>query len=161
MVEVTAKRRLFLVTAVTPISTQKWCSLDGGPSQGWVSAVYLGKILINCWRLSLRINKDGTTNTQLTVIGGWLYVLQNTKTEQQEEEKHKILVHGWLSATTLDLLFHACLLALCHSRRHGRTTLYVPAAVVMVLLLCCDWLWCCYCYCCPCCARRNWRNMYV
>ena len=26
-----------------------------------MSAVYLGKIVINCWKLALRINKDGTT----------------------------------------------------------------------------------------------------
>ena len=38
--------------------------------------------------------------------------------------------------------------------------LYVPVAVViMVLLLYCGWLRCC-CYCCPC-ARRSWRNIYV
>ena len=68
MVEVTAKRRLFSVTSFTPIPTLKVIpvsgmpgSLDGGPSQGWVSAVYLGKILINCWRPALRINEDGTT----------------------------------------------------------------------------------------------------
>ena len=34
VVEVTAKRLLFLVTSVTPISTLKKYSLDGGPSQG-------------------------------------------------------------------------------------------------------------------------------
>ena len=56
-------------------------------------------------------------------------------TKKEEKKKHIIVVHGWLSATTLDLLFHACLLVLSHSGRHGRTTLYVPAAVVMVLLL--------------------------
>ena len=69
--------------------------------------------------------------------------------------KHKILVQGLLSAT-LDLLFHACLLALSPSGRHGRTT---AAVIIMVLLLYCGWLLCC-CYCCPC-ARRNWRNIYV
>ena len=38
------------------------------------------------------------------------------------KKKHKIILeHGWLSVT-LDLLFHACLLALSHSGRHGRTT---------------------------------------
>ena len=46
-----------------------------------------------------------------------------TKAEQQisneENKKHQILVHGWLSAT-LDLLFHTCLLALSPSGRHGR-----------------------------------------
>ena len=42
----------------------KWYSLDGGPSQGWVSTVYLGKILSNCWRLALRIINDGTTKTR-------------------------------------------------------------------------------------------------
>ena len=52
------------------------------------------------------------------------------------KKKHEILVHGWLSATTLDLLFHACLLALSHSGRHGRTT------VCMYLLLL---LWRCCC----------------
>ena len=44
-----------------------------------------------------------------------------------------MLVHGWLSAT-LDLLFHACLLALSHSGRHGRATTVlrdVPAAVAV------------------------------
>ena len=87
-VEVTAKfkRRLFLVTSVTPISTLKvflfflfcfvlssggWVKiklkarLDGAPSQGWVSTVYFEKILIKCRRLALLlnivINKDGTT----------------------------------------------------------------------------------------------------
>ena len=72
----------------------------------------------------------------------------------------KILVHGWLSAT-LDLLFHACLLALSHSGRHGRgTELHVPdAVVIMVLLLYCGWLWCCF-YCCPC-APGNRRNIDV
>ena len=39
---------------------------------------------------------------------------------KKEKKKHKILVHGWLSAT-LALLFHACLLALPPSGRHGRT----------------------------------------
>ena len=34
VVEVTAKRRLFLVTSVTPMSTLKMYSLDGGPSPG-------------------------------------------------------------------------------------------------------------------------------
>ena len=58
------------------------------------------------------------------VVSGWLHV-SKTKTEQQrnneEKKKHKIHVHGWLSAA-LDLLFHACLLALSHhSGRHGRT----------------------------------------
>ena len=73
----------------------------------------------------------------------------------RKKNKNKILVHGWLSAT-LDLLFHACLLALSPSGRHGRTT---AAVIIMVLLLYCGWLLCC-CYCCPC-ARRNWRNIYV
>ena len=44
MVQVTVKRRLFLTTSVIPISRLKIVySLDGGPSQGWMSAV-LGKI---------------------------------------------------------------------------------------------------------------------
>ena len=34
VVEVTAKRRLFLVMSVTPMSTLKMYSLDGGPSPG-------------------------------------------------------------------------------------------------------------------------------
>ena len=65
MVEATAKIRPFSVTSVTPISTPKRYRLDGGPSQGWASAVYeLGKKptrVVNCWWLALRVNKDGTT----------------------------------------------------------------------------------------------------
>ena len=51
-----------------------------------------------------------------------------------------MLVHGWLSAT-LDLLFHACLLALSHSGRHGRTTVctscycYYGVAVMLLVVL--------------------------
>ena len=54
----------------------------------------------------------------------------------RKKKKHKILLHGWLSATR-DLLFHACLLALSHSGRHGRTTttVYVPAAAVIMVSL--------------------------
>ena len=46
------------------------------------------------------------------------------------KKRNKILEHGWLSAK-LDLLFHACLLALSHCGRHGRIT----------ECTCC----CCYC----------------
>ena len=42
----------------------------------------------------------------------------------------KIFVHGWLSATTLDLLFHACL----------RCLTLVDVLLCMYLLLL---LWCC------------------
>ena len=54
-----------------------------------------------------------------------------------------MLVHGWLSAT-LDLLFHACLLVLSHSGRHGHTTAVcacrscyygVVAALLLVVVL--------------------------
>ena len=63
VVEVTAKRRLFLVTSVTPISTLKMVKVwTAARHTSCVSAVYLGKILINCWRLASRIiNKEGTT----------------------------------------------------------------------------------------------------
>ena len=100
--------------------------------------------------------------SKLIVVGGWLIYTYLVSTINEDgtrmRKKNPIkysLVHGWLSATTLDLLFHACLLALSRSGRHERTTytMYVPAAVIMVLLLYCGWLWCCY-YCCPC-ARRN------
>ena len=52
VVEVTAKRRLFLVTSVTPISTLKMVYLDGGPPHGRVSAVCLEKNIINCRQLA-------------------------------------------------------------------------------------------------------------
>ena len=57
------------------------------------------------------------------------------KSEDGTAKRKKINIkftYLWLSAT-LDVLIHACLLALSHSGRHGRNTLYVPAAVVLVL----------------------------
>ena len=46
-----------------------------------MSAVYLGKILINCWRLALRINKDGTTKMR--------------KQRNEKNEKTDILHKKW------------------------------------------------------------------
>ena len=49
------------VTSVTPISTLKMVYCGRRPVTGLsVSRIYLEKILVNCWRLDLRINKDGT-----------------------------------------------------------------------------------------------------
>ena len=62
--------------------------------------------------LGLRVNKE-----------------EATKKDEKIIIKMNILLHGtWLPAT-LDLLFHACLLALSHSGRHASTT-------VCTLLLC-------------------------
>ena len=37
-------------------------------------------------------------------------IINEGGTTKNEEKKHKILVHGWLSAR-LDLLFHSCVFA--------------------------------------------------
>ena len=63
VIEATAKRRLFFGNVSHTDIHTKNCIV-------WTAArhraecqpyVILGKILINCWRLALRINKDGTT----------------------------------------------------------------------------------------------------
>ena len=99
----------------------------------------------------------------LYYISGTKYIYKRdgtTKRSNEENKKHKILVHGWLSAT-FDLLFRACLLALSPSGRHGRTT-------AAVCTCCC----CCYgvvavlrlvvvlprCYYCCSCAREELKK---
>ena len=85
----------------------------------------LGKFQINCcWRSALRTTP--------------VYKRRRNDIRRKNEEKKKhILVHGWLSVK-LDMLFHACLLALSHSGRHGRT--YYSMYLLLYVLL-----WCCGC----------------
>ena len=97
-VEVTVKRRLFLVTSVTPISTLKLVQSRRRPVTGLSVS---GTWKISNLLLALRIDKEYTTFNE-------------------EKNIHEMLVQR-LSAT-LGLLFHACLLALPHSGRHERTT---------------------------------------
>ena len=96
VVEVTAKRRLFWVTSVTPICETK-NSPGCGPSQGWLSAV-LGNYPNNC---CFGFINEG----------------------QQRGKKAENTRTWWLSAT-LDLLFFVYLLALSHSGRHERTAVW-------------------------------------
>ena len=72
----------------------------GGPSQGWVSAVFLGKY--QYYLLALRTDKEAAF--------------------KEDKKKHKILLQ-WFSATC-GLLFHARLLALLHFGRHERTIVW-------------------------------------
>ena len=100
VVEVTVKRRLFLVTIITPISTLKLIWSRRRPVKG-LSVSGAWKILITCWLYEYLVDKEQPTF-------------------KEEKKKYKIFVQ-WLSAT-LDLLFRASLLALSHSGRHERTT---------------------------------------
>ena len=63
-VEVTAKRRLFLVTSVTDIRTKNSIVCTAARHRT-ACQPYLEKIPSNCCcRLALRINKDGTTKNE-------------------------------------------------------------------------------------------------
>ena len=70
---------------------------------------------------------------------GFTCYKKRRRSNKEEKKKHKIYlyVHGWLSATTLDLLFHmrACLRCL--------TLVDTDALLCMYLLLL---LWCCCCF---------------
>ena len=71
---------------------EKWYCLDGGPSQGWVSAVHSRKILFNCWRLAFRIDKDGTTKkwgNKETKNEKTEVVQKNGESEEQLERSSK------------------------------------------------------------------------
>ena len=69
-VEVTAKKRLLLVTSVTPISTLKMVV--------WTAACHTRLSVSRTWKKSL-----------LFIVGGWLYVRINKDGTTKNEEKKK------------------------------------------------------------------------
>ena len=80
----------------------------------------LEKIQINCcWRLAY------------LYVPGIYYKRRRNK---NEEKKHEILVHGWLSAT-LDLPLYACLLAL--SQLWSTRTCYCMYLLLLLSWCCC------------------------
>ena len=108
VVEVTAKRRLLCHVSHTGIHTKNGIV--------WTAARHRAEC-----HPYLKKSKS-------IVVGGWLYdtckvcaINEDETTKNEEKKNHKIIVHGWLSAT-LGLLLYACLLALSHSGRHIRTT---------------------------------------
>ena len=87
----------------------KGYSLDGGPSQGWVSALLRKKTKI--------------------IVVGFLRIHKASKRKKRDIKNWILVLGTWLVSAAPDLLFHAYLLALLHSGRHESTT-------VCFLLLC-------------------------
>ena len=59
-----------------------------------MSAVYLGKILINCWRLASRINKDGTKMRKRSEENEKTDVVQKKLRMQRKSGKVQQVING-------------------------------------------------------------------